>query len=476
MKDWEYKVGSPPDAGFYDRVNNMLSGISIDKRSLQQIVASKYLPAGKDILDVIKIRDERSLIPFIVNSLYSATGFCADENNQLFVNDERRRYTECSEGDVTKWICGIFGISDRNDRAFIAETVPEIVKQLIYWCKHDKRELTERTLRDNWSIVNFSNGLYDVLSTEPRQRNGFVIKTSCVNSNYIAKEARGDNDGGMREFAANCSDDITGQKRLLQAIAYAISDYRDNNRLFVLESDSNQLSRIIDSLLKKVLERGQIRYVPLNSLADNMNLNDVKVIISKNCNSSYTVDNNDKLYDILSGMAIHYEYTEKRDVIHTEIRNDLVVFHLKKLPTKFIESLTPDNYERISVIKLRSRKDADWEKLEARLLDGIDYGVSYLMDEILPELHGNGFELAESEDSKQLDISAENPMTQVKLFINARCVTGKGYHISKAELHEAFVEFSGVNNRNAFYALVESEGYTSGKKGNIHVFEGIALQ
>jgi hypothetical protein len=428
---------------------------------------------GENILGVVKEGNEKRAIAFFLDYFCSVGGCYTNESDQLFTYGEKNRHIEYTENRLPKLICDIFGVIDQNDKDFIVKIVPEIFEQLVRWCRNNKRELTDRRVRDNWFIGNFSNGQYNVLLNTPYLYDGFVIKTSYINANYIAKQARAENDGGIRKFATQCSDDIAGQQRLLEAIAYAISDYRDNNRLFVFESDSDKPLWIIESLLKKVLEKKQLHNVPLHSILDNMNLNHVKVIISKSCKSNYEVDNNDKLSDILSGRAIPYYYEEKKSTIHYEIRNDLVVFHFKKLPTKFIESLTHENYSRISVIKIQSGESADWEEFESQILNGVDYCVSYLMDEILPELSERTFELTESDYSKQE--SSEDFVTLVKLFLNDRCDFGEFHYVSKPELHEAFVEFSGFKNRNTFYEVLDKQ-YESGKKDSKHVYKGLKLR
>lgn len=469
------------DSFDYDRVNKMLEGVwgSIDRsgRSALQIVMLQSLLAGKNVIYYIKEQDKKTLASFLSDFLYLCCQFCKDDDGRLFVKDEKYRHIEYQPDVTLKLICDIFGISERVERSFISSVMPDIEKLLALLCKRGGREFTGRTIKENWPIVNFSNVSYNVNSSAACPHSNAEIKTSFINTHYIDREERKDNDGGIQEFAAHCSDNDIERKRLLQAIAYAISDYRYKNRLFVFESDSDKPLQIIERLLDKVLGSEQIRKIPLHGLLENIDYSNIKVVLSKSCSNKYEVDENDTLSNILGGMDISYFTEEKRQRIYNEIRNDLVVFHLRKLPERFYKSMSAENRKLVTVIKIQASESAEWDKVEARLSKEIDYVASYLIDEVLSELSEGDFNLAESEDLEQGGIFPHNPITQVEMFINDKCTVGTGYKIRRGDLQKAFADYSGTNERNKFYAIMENElGFISTKDVTIHIFEGIDLK
>jgi hypothetical protein len=194
-----------PDGSLnYDKINNMnaesMKTFRGDRRNATQIIMSKMLSGGKDLNELAKNIDIQSnrkeLVTLLAKNLYFNGGVWKNADT-LFIIIDPNRYIEFEEKMIARLICDLYGMNEKQ----IISIMPDIVKQIKSYCKRDGLEFNDKNIREHWHIVNFSNFSYDVIARTPYIR-AVAAKIGYVNTRYINKADRGENDGGMQKFAA----------------------------------------------------------------------------------------------------------------------------------------------------------------------------------------------------------------------------------------------------------------------------------
>ncbi len=296
-------------------------------------------------------------------------------------------------------------------------------------------------LNEHRSLINFADGVYDILSGEVLQHSPEYTFLSCINASVQDIFAEDSNDLFQQYIDNSFGDDYDNVSNLQEMVGIALSTIRDQKMAFFLYGCSNSGKSVILNLLQMLLGSEFCSSLSFAQITQRFSTSQLLGKTLNTCGEIPELTSNrlDVFKSIVGNDPFSAEYKGKDSF--DMINQALLVFGCNDMP----QISTPDDayYNRIRIIRYtRSIERSLWiQNLTERLYKESRSSVIKFAIEGLRRFIANDMELTCIQTSDAYVSEYRNDANSFLSFINNFIESSPGEILLSSELFKAYTDY-----------------------------------